>query len=138
MEASAHRPRDASPSDVYRPPARDHLQDAIQTVESFVREINWPLRLQNAWGRVKDAALAPRPGTRQNESAEDIRTIKTQIEGLTKIVQGLADKPVTAKVLYTDILYSSASPKVSVDRIAPVLAYYTREVIIVLGDKELQ
>ena len=115
MEASAHRPRDASPSDVYRPPARDHLQDAIQTVESFVREINWPLRLQNAWERVKDAALAPGLGTRQNESAEDIRTIKTQIEGLTTIVRGLAEKPATAKVSYADILRSSAGPTVSVD-----------------------
>ena len=136
MEASAHRPCDASPSDVYRPPARDHLQDAIQTVESFVREINWPLRLQNAWERVKDAALAPGLGTRQNESAEDIRMIKTQIEGLTKIVRGLADKPVTAKASYADILRSSAGPKVSVDRIAPVPARRAREVIIAPGNEE--
>ena len=137
METSAHRPRDASPSDVSRHLARDHLQDAIQTVESFVREINWPLRLQNAWGRVKEAALAPRPGTRQNDSAEDICMIKIQIEGLTKIVQGLADKPATAKASYTDILHSSAGPKVSADQIAPVLACRAREVIITPGNKEL-
>ena len=73
---------------------------------------------------------------RQNESAEDIRTIKTQIEGLTKIVRGLVDKPVTAKASYTDILCSSAGPKVSVDRIAPVLAHRTREVIIAPGNEE--
>jgi hypothetical protein len=136
MEASVHRPRDASLRDAHRPLAKDHLQDAIQTVESFVREINWPLRLQNAWERVKDAALAPRPGTRQDDSAEDIRTIKTQIEGLTKIVRGLAEKPATAKVSYADILRSSAGPKVSVDRTAPVPARRAREVIIAPGNEE--
>ena len=64
------------------------------------------------------------------------RSIKTQIEGLTKIVRGLADKPVTAKASYADILRSSAGPKVSVDRIAPVPARRAREVIIAPGNEE--
>ena len=37
-------------------------------------------------------------GARLVDNTEDIRTIKDQLEGLTKIVQGLAEKPVTGKV----------------------------------------
>ena len=138
MEASVHRPRDAPPSSANRPPAKDHLQDAIQTVESFVREINWPPRLQNAWERVKEAALTPKLGSRQCDSTEDIRTIKTQLEGLTKIVRGLADKPVEVRTSYADILRNNTSPKTSTDRIAPVPARHAREIIIAPGNEEPQ
>ena len=58
MEASIHRPRVVSPSETTRPLAIDHLNDAIQTIESFLREAAWPIRLQNAWERVRDSALA--------------------------------------------------------------------------------
>jgi hypothetical protein len=138
MEASIHRPRDASPSDTPRQLATDHLQDAIKTVESFVREAGWPLRLQNAWKHVKDAALATALGACQDNNKEDIRTIKVQLEGLTKIVRGLADKPAMAQASYADILRNNAGPKVSVDRIAPVPALRAREIIIAPGNEEPQ
>ena len=56
MEANIHRPRVASLSETVRPLATDGLNDAIQTIESFMREADWPLRLQNEWKHVKDAA----------------------------------------------------------------------------------
>ena len=68
---------------------------------------------------------------------EDIRTIKTQIESLTKVVRGLVDKPAVSKVLYADILRSNNSLKALVDRIALVPAHCAREIIITLGNKEL-
>ena len=138
MEASIHRPRDASASDTPRQLATDHLQDAIKTVESFVREAGWPLRLQNAWKHVKDAALATALGACQDNNKEDIRTIKVQLEGLTKIVRGLADKPAMAQASYADILRNNAGPKVSGDRIAPVPARRAREIIIAPGNEEPQ
>ena len=136
MEACIRRPRDALPSDTPRPLATDYLQDAIQTVESFVREAEWPPRLKNAWERVKDAALGAGPRARQGDNTEDIRTIKAQIESLTKIVRGLADTPATAKASYADILRENTGPKVSVDRTAPVPARRAREIIIAPGNEE--
>jgi hypothetical protein len=86
MEASIHRPRVASLSEAACPLAIDGLNDAILTIESFVREADWPLRLQNAWKHVKDAAYTMVQGARPADNTEDIRTIKVQLEGLTKIV----------------------------------------------------
>ena len=57
MEASIHRPRDAPSGDTSRPLVKDQLQDAVLSVESFVREADWPLRLKNAWKHVKETAF---------------------------------------------------------------------------------
>ena len=86
MEASIYRLRIASPSETVRPLAIDGLNDAIQTIESFVREADWPLRLQNAWKYVKNAAYTIVVGARPVDNSEDIYTIKVQLEGLTKII----------------------------------------------------
>jgi hypothetical protein len=137
MEASIHRPRVASPSETVRPLAIDGLNDAIQTIESFVREADWPLRLQNAWKHVKNAAYTTVVGARPVDNSEDIRTIKVQLEGLTKIVRGLADKPVTGKASYADILRSNTiDATVSADRTVPVPARRAREIIIAPGKEE--
>ena len=138
MEASIHRPRVVSPSETTRPLAIDHLNDAIQTIESFIREASWPIRLQNAWERARGSALERVPGARP-DATEDIHTIKVQLEGLTKVVQGLADKPVTGKASYADILRNNIKdPKVSVDRTAPVPARRAREVIIAPGNEDVR
>lgn len=137
MEASIHRPRVTSPSETTRPVATISLDDAIQTIESFVREAEWPLRLQNAWKHVKDVASRAVLGARQDDNTEDIRTIKVQLEGLTKIIQGLANKPAIGKASYADILRSNTTgSKVSVDRVASVPARRAREVIITPGNEE--
>lgn len=57
MEASIHRLHDAPSSNTLRPLVKDQLQDAVLSVESFVREADWPLRLKNAWKHVKETAF---------------------------------------------------------------------------------
>jgi hypothetical protein len=67
----------------------------------------------------------------------DIRAIKSQLEGLTKIVQGLAEKPVTSTPTYADALRKGApAAKAPVDRVAPVPARRAREIIIAPGNED--
>jgi hypothetical protein len=56
------------------------LSNAIQIIETFVREANWPERVINAWKRVKRAAFQTRTRTNKssNSSAQktDLNDIK--------------------------------------------------------------
>jgi hypothetical protein len=128
MEASVHRPRDASYGEEQRPLASKRLNEAILIIESFVRDAAWPLRLQNAWKHVKNTAFnAVQTSTAtasSDDNNNDIRTIKAQLEGLTTIVRGLAEKPTTiTKLSYADTLRKGTpASKVPIDRVAPVLA----------------
>jgi hypothetical protein len=84
IEASVHRPRDASPYDAPRPVATANLNEAVLTIESFIREAGWPVRLENAWKHVKEAALkAAKTATEarlaKDHDDNDIRTINPSL-----------------------------------------------------------
>ena len=142
MAEDYHQGRDAPMCDAPATVTPDSLNNAIGTIESFVQGQEWPLRLQNAWKRVKDAAVNKTAGAEMRapelRDDENIRAIKTQLEGLTKMVRNLSE-PVTApaKPSYTEMLCRASPITRASERVAPVPARRVREIVIAPGNESL-
>jgi hypothetical protein len=136
MVENSHQECDAS--EIVAPVS---LNDVIGTIESFVLGQEWPLRLQNAWQRVKEVAVAraaaTESGTPKSSDDGDIRTIKAQLEGLTKMVRCLAELAANiGKPSYAEILRRGApATGATTVRIVPVPARRAREVVISPGNE---
>ena len=85
-----------------------NLIKAIQTIEAFIRSVDWPERARDAWKRVKEATLNQANQGASNAS-RDIQELKAQVKGLTDLVKGIAKQP-TASTSYADALRSKGSP----------------------------
>lgn len=136
--ARGHQP--TRPGRAAEPPqgpkaATVNLNEAIQTIEAFVRSANWPERAKNAWKRVKEAAFN-RAGSDAFDASKDIQEIKTQIKSLTNLVKDIAKQP-TAPASYADALRSKGSPltagRTDAQRVQAVPARRARELVIAPG-----
>jgi hypothetical protein len=84
--------RDA-PERVVLQMAPSNVNDEIQIIETFVREENWPVRIREAWERVKqatgDQAQQPQGGVPGCAIAD----INAQLKDLTTAVRKLVQQP---------------------------------------------
>lgn len=128
-------PGDASRRVALPMAAEDSLTTAIQTIETFVRQENWPGRLKDAWEKVKGAAGRGALRGATTEPKGDLQEIKDQIQDLTKIVQGLTKAPSnsTSPVSYAAVLKRGTALGLPQRGEMPVPARRSREVIIATG-----
>ena len=108
------------------------LQDAIQTIETFVRGENWPTRIQDAWAKVCGAAQERGAQTtrRTDDATTGITELKAQIKDIAEAVQGLTKTTRAAAPLsYAAVLQRGASQPKEM----PVPARRSREVTIAPG-----
>ncbi len=112
----------------------DQVPTAIQTIEAFVQSENWPEKVKDAWKRVREAALrlTASPRSIEAETAQGLKDIQQQVQGLTNIVRGIA-KP-SGPLSYADIAKQGLQDHSS--RIRPVPARRARELIIASGNEE--
>ena len=80
---------------------RTVLQEAIRTIETFVRGENWPVRIQDVWAKVRGAATEEgAPETRRTDDATiAITELKAQIKDIAEAVRGLIKTTWTAALL---------------------------------------
>src|SRR5436309_1902811 len=85
------------------PESTTALLEAIQTVESYLRAIEVPKRIEHTWKRVCSAAKALENARRVNEDASSLNTTlgKTITEGLSRIETLLKAKS-TKLITYAD------------------------------------
>lgn len=111
---------------------RATLQEAIRTIETFVRGENWPARIQDAWAKVQGAAIeGGAPGTRRTDDATTaITELKAQVKDIAEAVRGLTKTTQAAAPLsYASVLQRGASQPKEM----PVPARRSREVTIAPG-----
>jgi hypothetical protein len=113
------------------------LHEAIQTVESYLRAIEVPKRIEHAWKRVCDAAKVPAGAWRVNNDANDLNTTlgKTITEGLSRIETLLKAKP-TKPFTYADAAKGRATTgeaTATAHREVIVPARRLREIIVDAG-----
>jgi hypothetical protein len=134
-DGSPQRPRDASKRDREQM-AYEDVNTAIQTIETFVRQENWPVRIRDAWRRVKEAAIKGGEGAGNQGVAQSLKELQDQMKGLTTTVRELAIAPTTKKALYADVLRNSGTANPQTEREMPVPARRSREVVVAPGDED--
>ena len=121
-------PCDASRRDDKQCP-RTVLQEAIRTIETFVRGENWPVRIQDAWAKVRGAVTeeGALETCRTDDATIAITELKAQIKDIAEAVHGLIKTTqATALLSYTSVLQREASQPKEM----PVPARRSREVTI--------
>ena len=113
--------------------SRATLQKAIQTIKTFVRGENWPAKIQDAWAKVRGAAVeGDAPGTRRTDDATTaITELKAQVKDIAEAVRSLANTTKTAPLSYAAVLQRGTSQPKEM----PVPAKRLREVTIAPGKK---
>src|SRR5882762_2146973 len=74
------------------PAATANLIEAIQTIEAFVHNANWPERAKDAWKHVKQAAFSKAgcDASDAPDASKDIQELKTQVKGPTDLIKGIS------------------------------------------------
>ena len=111
---------------------RATLQEALQTIETFVRGENWPARIQDAWAKVRRAVI--KGGALETRRTDDatmaITELKAQVKDIAEAVRGLTKTTrATAPLSYAAVLQRGATQP----REMPVPARRSREVTIAPG-----
>lgn len=116
--------------------ATSNVNDEIQIIETFVRGENWPVRIREAWEKVRQAAARQAQGLQGDAPDRVITDINTQLKDLTNAVRKLAQQPAQRgpQLSYAAVLQGAGKPiPPQVQGEMPVPARRSRELVIAPG-----